>query len=176
MLMLFAAGTDIASSSPLRSKIVPRSAGTSRERVHCLAPSVAERVALARLQDADLEQHERQHEHERDEQHDQPLARLAGPEPELARLRVLRRDDATRGAPRRGAAEQRAGAGPGGAPRGACSEQGRGDAPMARPAPIAAARRGGGVRDARPDRGRRRDGRAAAVVVRRLMALRRTPP
>ena len=39
MLMLFAA-TDIASSSPLRSKMVPRSAGTSRERVHCRVPSI----------------------------------------------------------------------------------------------------------------------------------------
>ena len=50
MLMLFA-GTDIASSSPLRSKIVPRSAGTSRERVHWRVALDAQRLALARLQD-----------------------------------------------------------------------------------------------------------------------------
>ena len=85
----------------------------------------AERAALARLEDADLEQHQRQHEHERAEQHDQPLAGLTGPEPELPSLRMLRRDDATRRAAHSGAAEQRAGAGPGGAPRGACSAAGR---------------------------------------------------
>ena len=132
----------------------------------------AQRVALARLEDADLEQHQRQHEHERAEQHDQPLARLPGPEPELPRVRVLRRDDAARrAAPAR--SEQRAGAGPGGAPRAARARSG-----------LCRRRRGGGraagparwwVRDARRIVGAaRRTGRGGGG--RRLMALRRTRP
>ena len=40
------AGTDSASSSPLRSKIAPRWAGSGRVRVHCSAPALRSVVAL----------------------------------------------------------------------------------------------------------------------------------
>ena len=49
-----AAGTDRASSSPLRSKIAPRWAGSARVRVHCCGADAAQVVAAAPLQQRDL--------------------------------------------------------------------------------------------------------------------------
>ena len=75
------AGTDRASSSPLRSKIEPAGRSSGRVLVHCALAALRRLVALDGLQQADLDEDGRQHDEHDDERGDQAPPGLTGREP-----------------------------------------------------------------------------------------------